>query len=79
MDDLFFLTFYPNGSYIHYETANPPTDTDFTGVEYGTWAFDAGTGKFTTTQAVDDNGGLGLNADTIGDTTFVFSGLLVLV
>jgi hypothetical protein len=80
------LTFYPGGYYIHW-SSDTPAPEDFSGAEYGIWAYNAVTGNLTINVTVDENGDAGLsegigtsvipgvsvNADTItlGNAQFV--------
>jgi hypothetical protein len=55
------LTFYSNGSYVHYESGQQiePCDNGG-GVEYGTYTYNATTGTLATSSIVDENGCVGL-------------------
>ena len=56
------LTFYPNGTYIHWESDDPSNpDDEGGGVEYGTYTYNPSTGVVTGYSIVDENGDVGLN------------------
>ena len=67
--ELISLTFYPNGTYIHYEgpQASEPCDNGG-GVEYGTYTFNATTQQISATPIVDNNGCTGLADNGTGGT-----------
>lgn len=56
------ITLYPNGYYIHWQTADPTPDTK-EGVEYGIYSYDPATKYLTTVALRDDNGTMGLCGD----------------
>lgn len=58
-DDKGYLTFYANGTYIEWEDADTYCSTPATGVEYGTYSYNAGTQTLTATSTVDENGDCG--------------------
>jgi hypothetical protein len=66
------LTFYGNGTYVHWETDNDPADSrDASGVEYGTYSFDPATGTLEATSiSKDENGWSGLSDTLSGACSF---------
>jgi len=65
--DFTSLTFYPNGYYIHYETARKSEPCmDGGGVEYGTYSYSPITQQLTVNPIVDQNGCVGLADDGQG-------------
>jgi len=63
------LTFYANGYYIHWQTADPEPDTS-EGVEYGIYTYNPANGELIATALRDDNGTMGLCGDpdaSLGD------------
>ena len=57
------VTFYPNGYYVHWQTADPTPDTK-EGVEYGIYTYDPATKHLTAVAMRDDNGTMGLCGDS---------------
>lgn len=70
------LTFYDNGFYIHYQTS---ASGCVTGVEYGTYTFDAMTDTLTANAIRDDNSDCGLVGGEAGFISFAVTGDVITV
>jgi len=64
-NELLFFTFFADGTYIHAEVDEEEANSEVSGMEYGTYSRNAGTGLMTVTQEFDENGDTGIT-DFVG-------------
>ena len=67
-NDLLAFVFFDDGTYVHLEVDADDSE-EISGMEWGTYSKDSGTGQLTVTQTFDGNGDTGLTDATNGQTT----------